>query len=90
MSAIKKGTYRGTINTEGDRINGSYFWGKKLIYKNGGYISNIPGKKCIFECQRNRNCTRDVENMDATLANVIHRNTPNAKLILIIREPVSR
>ena len=90
MSAIKEGTYHGAINSEGDKINGSFFWGKNLILNKKGYLSKVPGKQCIYECQKNRNCSRDVENMDATLANVIHRITPNAKLILILREPVSR
>ena len=83
MSAIKKETYNETINSEGYKIGGSYFWDQKL-----DFVKN--GKKCIFECQKNRNCLREVENMNATLANVIHRITPNAKLILVLRDPVSR
>ena len=90
MSAIKNGTYQGTLNTDGRKINGSYFWGRNLIFNKKGFLPSVPGRKCIKECQQNPHCSRDVENMDATLATVIKRVTPNAKLLLILREPVSR
>ena len=85
MSAKDKGEYKGTVDMTGNIIKYKAKSMKTLYYTN-----KYPYRMCLKICLSRPDCAGVVNSIQMSLPDIIKEITPDARLILILREPVSR